>query len=40
MGSYNKTTRVYAKPLQSWESAYSLTDEEKKAIALAHQEPA
>ena len=30
-------TRVYAKPLQKWESAYSLTDEEKQAIALAYQ---
>lgn len=28
-------TRVYAKPLQRWESTYSLTDEEKQAIALA-----
>jgi hypothetical protein len=32
-------TRVYAKPLLSWESAYSLTDEEKRAITLAHQKP-
>ena len=31
-------TRVYAKPLQGWESTYSLTDEEKQAIALARQE--
>jgi Protein of unknown function (DUF4446) len=30
-------TRVYAKPLLKWESTYSLTDEEKKAIALAYQ---
>jgi hypothetical protein len=30
-------TRVYAKPLQKWESTYSLTDEEKRAIALAYQ---
>lgn len=30
-------TRVYAKPLRSWESAHSLTDEEKQAIALAYQ---
>lgn len=30
-------TRVYAKPLQKWESSYSLTDEEKQAIALAYQ---
>jgi len=30
-------TRVYAKPLQKWESTHSLTDEEKQAIALAHQ---
>lgn len=30
-------TRVYAKPLQKWESTYSLTEEEKQAIALAYQ---
>lgn len=30
-------TRVYAKPLEGWESAHSLTDEEVRAIALAHQ---
>jgi hypothetical protein len=30
-------TRVYAKPLQKWESTYSMTDEEKQAIALAYQ---
>jgi hypothetical protein len=30
-------TRVYAKPLIGWESSYSLTDEEKQAIALARQ---
>jgi hypothetical protein len=30
-------TRVYAKPLQKWESAHQLTDEEKRAIALAYQ---
>ena len=30
-------TRVYAKPLQKWVSTYSLTDEEKQAIALAYQ---
>jgi hypothetical protein len=30
-------TRVYGKPLQKWESTYSLTDEEKQAIALAYQ---
>jgi hypothetical protein len=30
-------TRVYAKPLRKWESTYSLTDEEKQAIALAYQ---
>jgi hypothetical protein len=29
-------TRVYAKPLQAWESTYSLTDEERQAIAQAH----
>jgi hypothetical protein len=31
------TTRVYAKPLQKWESSHPLTDEEKQAIALAYQ---
>jgi hypothetical protein len=30
-------TRVYAKPLLSWGSTYSLTDEEKQAIALAQE---
>jgi hypothetical protein len=30
-------TRVYAKPLQKWESKHSLTGEEKQAIALAYQ---
>ncbi len=30
-------TRVYAKPLQKWESTYQLTDEEKQAIALAYK---
>ena len=30
-------TRVYAKPLEGWESAHTLTDEEAQAIALAHQ---
>jgi len=30
-------TRVYAKPLCKWESDYSLTEEEKQAIALAYQ---
>jgi hypothetical protein len=30
-------TRVYAKPLAGWESIHSLTDEEKQAIAEAHQ---
>lgn len=29
------TTRVYAKPLSGWESAHSLTDEEKQAIERA-----
>lgn len=28
-------TRVYAKPLVSWDSAHSLTDEERQAIGLA-----
>jgi hypothetical protein len=31
------STRVYAKPLQKWESTYPLTEEEKQAIALAYQ---
>jgi len=30
-------TRIYAKPLKRWESPYSLTDEEKQAIAMAYQ---
>jgi hypothetical protein len=30
-------TRVYAKPLQGWASIHSLTDEEKRAVALAQQ---
>ena len=30
-------TRVYAKPVKAWESTYSLTDEEKQAIALAYK---
>jgi hypothetical protein len=30
-------TRVYAKPLEAWLSPHSLTDEEKQAIELAHQ---
>jgi hypothetical protein len=32
-----EATRVYAKPLRSWESGYSLSDEEKQAIDLAKQ---
>ncbi len=31
-------TRVYAKPLHKWESTYSLTDEEKQAIARAYRQ--
>jgi len=31
-------TRVYAKPLKKWESEYSLTGEEKRAIAMAYQQ--
>jgi hypothetical protein len=31
-------TRVYAKPLRHWESTYTLTDEEKEAIARAYQQ--
>jgi uncharacterized protein HemX len=30
-------TRVYAKPLKTWESTHTLTDEEKQAIALAYK---
>jgi hypothetical protein len=30
-------TRVYAKPLEKWESTYQLTQEERRAIAGAHQ---
>ena len=33
-----ENTRVYAKPLHRWESPYSLTDEEKRAIARAYQQ--
>lgn len=33
-----ENTRVYVKPLQKWESVYSLTDEEKQAIARAYQQ--
>lgn len=33
-----ENTRVYVKPLQKWESPYSLTDEEKQAIARAYQQ--
>ena len=31
-------TRVYAKPLEKWQSTYSLTDEEKQAIGLAREQ--
>ncbi|MBN1582225.1 MAG: DUF4446 family protein [Anaerolineae bacterium] len=31
-------TRAYAKPLNRWESPYSLTDEEQQAIDRAHQQ--
>jgi hypothetical protein len=31
-------TRVYAKPLEKWQSAYTLTDEEKQAIGLAKEQ--
>jgi hypothetical protein len=30
-------TRVYAKPLVGWDSTYSMTDEERQAIDLAHK---
>jgi len=33
-------TRVYAKPLRGWVSTYSLTEEEKQAIHLAHEQRA
>jgi hypothetical protein len=33
-----ENTRVYAKPLHRWESPYSLTEEEKRAIARAYQQ--
>ena len=33
-----ENTRIYAKPLHRWESPYSLTEEEKKAIARAYQQ--
>jgi hypothetical protein len=33
-----ENTRVYAKPLNKWESPYTLTDEEKQAIARAYQQ--
>jgi hypothetical protein len=31
-------TRAYAKPLNRWESPYSLTDEEQQAIDRAHEQ--
>jgi hypothetical protein len=31
-------TRVYAKPLEQWEAIHTLTEEEKRAIALARQD--
>ena len=33
-----ENTRVYAKPLHTWESTYTLTDEEEQAIARAQQQ--
>jgi hypothetical protein len=33
-----ENTRVYAKPLDKWESPYTLTEEEKLAIARAYQQ--
>ena len=33
-----QANRMYAKPLQRWETEYTLTDEEKQAIALAYQQ--
>ena len=35
-----ENTRVYAKPLHTWESTYTLTAEEEQAIARAHQQQA
>lgn len=32
-----QATRTYAKPLKHWETTYSLTDEEKEAIAKAYR---
>jgi hypothetical protein len=32
------STRVYAKPLAAWESAYPLTDEERQTIRQARGE--
>jgi hypothetical protein len=31
-------SRVYAKPLEKWQSTYTLTDEEKQAIGLAREQ--
>lgn len=31
-------TRTYAKPLQRWQTEYSLTEEEKEAIAMAYRQ--
>jgi len=33
-----ESTRIFAKPLRRWDSEYSLTDEEKEAIARAFQQ--
>jgi citrate lyase beta subunit len=33
-----ENTRVYAKPLNKWESEHTLTDEEKQAIARAYRQ--
>ncbi len=33
-----ENTRVYAKPLNQWESEYTLTDEEKEAISRARRQ--
>ena len=33
-----QSSRAYAKPLKRWEADYTLTDEEKEAIALAYRQ--
>jgi hypothetical protein len=33
-----QSTRTYAKPLRAWDAEYTLSEEEKQAIALAYQQ--